>query len=165
MAIVASTYVAMGVAAVWAARRTGDARRALGLVAPRSWPRAIGLALGTVLPALIASALLEPIFHGADAQDVVPDSGRPPGFGPIAGIVLAYMAVALVGPLVEELIFRGLLTAGFRRRFGAWRTAIFTAAVLRGRALHSARDAGGLPARAWHSRSCTSGSAARRRES
>ena len=98
MSLVIFTYVAMGAAAIWAARRTGDARRALGLVAPRSWPRAVGLAFGTVVLALIASALLEPIFHGADAQDVVPEDGRPPGIGPILGVVLAYTAVALVGP-------------------------------------------------------------------
>jgi membrane protease YdiL (CAAX protease family) len=127
MGLVIFTYVAMGAAALWAAGRTGDARRALGLVAPRSWGRAIGLALGTVLAALIVSALLEPIFHGADAQDVVPKDGRPPGIGPILGVVLAYTAVAVVGPLVEELIFRGLLTAGLRRRFGAVRTALLTA--------------------------------------
>jgi uncharacterized protein len=126
MALVMLTYVAMGAGAIWAARRTGDARRALGLVAPRSWPRAIGLALGTVLLALIASALLEPIFHGADAQGVVPDEGRPPGFAAILGVVLAFTAVALIGPVVEELIFRGLLTAAFRGRFGALRTAVIT---------------------------------------
>jgi membrane protease YdiL (CAAX protease family) len=128
MAIIIVTYVTMGAAAVWAARRTGGARRALGLVAPRSWPRAVGLAFGTVVLALVVSAALEPIFHGADAQGVVPDSGRPPGFWPIAGVVLAYLAVAVAGPLVEELIFRGLLTASLRRRFGPWRTAVLTAA-------------------------------------
>jgi uncharacterized protein len=58
---------------------------------------------------------------------VVPEEGRPPGLGPILGVVLAYTAVAIVGPLVEELIFRGLLTAGLRRRFGAVRTAVLTA--------------------------------------
>lgn len=129
MLLVMATYVGMGGAALWAARRTGDVRRALGLVAPASWPRAIGLALGTVVVALMVSAALEPIFHGADAQGVVPDSGRPPGFGPIAGVILAYLAVAVAGPIVEELIFRGLLTAGFRRRLGAWRTAVITAAL------------------------------------
>ncbi len=129
MALVSATYIAMGCAAVWAARRTGDAWRALGLVAPRSWARAVGLALLTVLGALIVSALLEPIFHGADAQGVAPDHARPPGIASIAGIVLAYLAIAVVGPVVEELLFRGLLTAGLRRRFGAWRTALFTAAL------------------------------------
>lgn len=126
MCLVIFTYLAMGAAAIWAARRTGNARRALGLVAPRSWPRAIGLAFGTVVLALIASALLEPIFHGADAQDVVPEEGRPPGIGPILGVILAYTAVAIVGPVVEELIFRGLLTAAMRRRFAAVRTALLT---------------------------------------
>ena len=129
MALVISTYLAMGGAALWAAGRTGDTRRALGVVRPRSWPRAIGLALLTVFAALIASALLEPIFHGAEAQGVAPDNARPAGLAPVAGIVLAYAAVAVVGPLVEELIFRGLVTAGVRRRFGAARTAIFTAAL------------------------------------
>jgi CAAX protease family protein len=129
MAVIICTYIAIGAAVVWTARRTGDARRALGLVAPRSWPRAIGLALITVLAALIASAALEPIFHGADAQGVSPDHARPPGLGSFAGIVLAYVAIALVGPVVEELLFRGMLTAGVRRRFGALATALFTAAI------------------------------------
>lgn len=127
-ALTGGTYVVMGAAAIWAARRTGNPLAALGLVAPRSWPRAIGLALLTVLVALLVSAQLDRVFHGADAQGVVPDTGRPPGIGPIAGIALAYVAVALLGPIVEELIFRGLLTAAFRRRFGAIRTALITAA-------------------------------------
>ena len=147
MCLVIFTYLAMGAAAIWAARRTGNARRALGLVAPRSWPRAIGLAFGTVVLALIASALLEPIFHGADAQDVVPEEGRPPGIGPILGVILAYTAVAIVGPVVEELIFRGLLTAAMRRRFGSGAHRPAHLAALRRRPLHSTRDARGVPAR------------------
>ena len=129
MLLTIATYTAMGAAVLWAARQTGDARRALGLVAPRSWPRALGLAFLTVLAALVVSALLEPIFHGAREQHVVPESGRPPGLAPVVGIVLAYVAIGVVGPLVEELLFRGLLTAGFRMRFGAWRTALLTAAL------------------------------------
>jgi uncharacterized protein len=129
MALVIGTYVAMGVGVVWAAGRTGDLRRALGFVRPPSWPRAVGLALLTVVAALIASALLEPIFHGADAQDIVPKDARPAGFAALAGVVLAYGAIAFVGPLVEESIFRGLLTAGLRQRFGPWRTALLTSAL------------------------------------
>jgi membrane protease YdiL (CAAX protease family) len=44
-------------------------------------------------------------------------------------IVIAYCAIALVGPLVEELIFRGLVTAAFRQRFGGAATAAITAAI------------------------------------
>ena len=43
--------------------------------------------------------------------------------------MLACVALALVGPFVEELLFRGLLTAAFRQRFGPWRTALLTAAL------------------------------------
>jgi uncharacterized protein len=128
MALTGATYLAMGSAAIWVARRTGNARATLGLVMPASWPRAIGIALLTVIAALVVSGLLEQVFHGAEAQGVVPDDPRPPGVGPIAGIVLAFLAVALLGPVVEELIFRGLLTAAFRRRYGAWRTIVITAA-------------------------------------
>ena len=81
----------------------------------------------------MASALLEPIFHGAEAQGVAPDSGRPPGFGPIAGVVLAYAAVAIVGPLVEELIFRGLRHRGPPPALRAARTALLTARSSRSR--------------------------------
>lgn len=122
-------YGAIAAAVLWAARQTGDARRALGLVAPRSWPRAIGLALLTVVAALAVSALLEPILHSAEQQGLAPDTSRPPGSSPIVGAVLACIALAIVGPVVEELLFRGLLTAAFRRRFGPIRTALLTAAL------------------------------------
>jgi membrane protease YdiL (CAAX protease family) len=129
MLLVICTYVAMAAAVFWAVRRTGDWRRALGLVRPDSWPKAIGLALLTVIAALAVSAALEPIFHGADAQGIAPDTSRPPGLSALIGVVLAYVAVAVVGPIVEELLFRGLLTAGFRQRFGPYRTAAITAAI------------------------------------
>jgi membrane protease YdiL (CAAX protease family) len=129
MLLTIALYGAIGAAVLWAARQTGDARRALGLVAPASWPRAVGLALLTVIAALAVSALLEPILHGARQQGLAPDSPRPPGASFIIGAVLACVALALVGPLVEELFFRGLLTAAFRRRFGPIRTALLTAAL------------------------------------
>ena len=129
MLLTIALYGAIGAAVLWAARQTGDARRALGLVAPASWPRAVGLALLTVIAALAVSALLEPILHGARQQGLAPDSPRPPGPSSIIGAVLACVALALVGPLVEELFFRGLLTSAFRRRFGPIRTALLTAAL------------------------------------
>lgn len=122
-------YGAIGASVLWAARQTGDARRALGLVAPASWPRAVGLALGVVVAALAVSAALEPILHAAREQGLAPDAARPAGPGPVIGAVLAVVALALVGPLVEELLFRGLLTAAFRQRFGPLRTALLTAVL------------------------------------
>jgi CAAX protease family protein len=129
MLLTIALYASIAAAVVWAARQTTDARRALGLVRPASWPRAIGLAFLTVIAALAVSALLEPILHGAREQGLTPDHGRPPGLSPLIGAVLACVALAFVGPIVEELFFRGLLTAVFRLRFGPWWTAIFTAAL------------------------------------
>jgi membrane protease YdiL (CAAX protease family) len=122
-------YGAIGASVLWAARQTSDARRALGLVAPASWPRAVGLALGVVVAALAVSAALEPILHAAREQGLAPEAARPAGPGAVIGAVLAVVALALVGPLVEELLFRGLLTAAFRQRFGPIRTALLTAAL------------------------------------
>jgi membrane protease YdiL (CAAX protease family) len=129
MLLTIALYGMIAAAVLWAARQTGDARRALGLVAPKSWPRAVGLALLTVIGALAVSALLEPILHSAEQQGLAPDTSRPPGTSPIVGAVLACIALAIVGPVVEELFFRGLLTAAFRRRFGPIRTALLTAAL------------------------------------
>jgi membrane protease YdiL (CAAX protease family) len=129
MLLTIALYGAIGAAVLWAARQTSDPRGALGLVAPASWPRAIGLALLTVAGALAVSAALEPILHAAREQGLAPDAGRPPGASSLIGAALACVALALVGPFVEEMLFRGLLTAAFRRRFGPWRTALLTAAV------------------------------------
>jgi uncharacterized protein len=129
MLLTIATYIAIGAGVYWAARRTGDARRALGLVAPDSWPRALGLALATVVAALAVSALLEPVLHAAREQGLTPQDARPPGLQSLIGAVLACIAIVLVGPFVEEMLFRGLLTAGFRRRLGPIRTALLTAAL------------------------------------
>jgi membrane protease YdiL (CAAX protease family) len=129
MLLTIALYGAIGAGVLWAARQTSDWKRALGLVAPASWPRAVGLALLTVIGALVVSALLEPILHAAREQGLAPDAGRPPGLSSLLGAVLACVALALVGPFVEEMLFRGLLTAAFRRRFGPFRTALLTAAL------------------------------------
>ena len=118
MALAIATYPIWGSSVLWAARQTGDARRALGLVRPASWPRSLGLALGTVVAALIVSAALEPILHAAPPAGPGPDSPRPARRRIAVGMALAVVAIVLVGPIVEELFFRGLLTAGFRRRCG-----------------------------------------------
>ncbi|MBK6285444.1 MAG: CPBP family intramembrane metalloprotease [Draconibacterium sp.] len=41
----------------------------------------------------------------------------------------AFMKVAVVAPIVEELIFRGLILQGFRRNYTAF-TAVFMSALL-----------------------------------
>jgi membrane protease YdiL (CAAX protease family) len=129
MALTIATYAVMAGAILWAARQTGDWRRALGLVAPRSWPRALGLSALLIVSMVAVSAALEPVLHAARAQGLEPDHARPPGFLPVLGAVLACIALAFVGPFVEEMFFRGMLTATFWRRFGPLRTGILTAVL------------------------------------
>ena len=71
---------------------------------PRSWSRALGLALGAYLVILVGAGLLLLVLGAGDEQGLTPegwDSSR-------AGAYAAnFFAVALVGPVVEELLYRG----------------------------------------------------------
>ena len=49
--------------------------------------------------------------------------------GALSGLVLAIVMVVVVGPLVEEAVFRGALLEGLAARFGVW-PAIIAQALL-----------------------------------
>ena len=71
---------------------------------PGSWPRAAGLAFGGYVAILIGAGALLQVLGAGDEQGLTPegwDSSR-------AGAYAAnFVAVALVGPVVEELLYRG----------------------------------------------------------
>jgi membrane protease YdiL (CAAX protease family) len=71
---------------------------------PRSWPRALWLALGAYAVILVGAGLLLLALGAGDEQGLTPegwDSSR-------AGAYAAnFFAIALVGPVVEELLYRG----------------------------------------------------------
>jgi membrane protease YdiL (CAAX protease family) len=90
---------------LWIAR--GIPRGELGLRRPKSWPRALGLALVILVALLIAEALLESILHATREQGLEPPRWEPDKAVPFA---LNAAVVVLAAPLVEELTFRG---AGF----------------------------------------------------
>jgi membrane protease YdiL (CAAX protease family) len=75
-----------------------------GLHRPRSWPRALGLALGAYVAIFLGAGLLLQVLGAADEQGLTPegwDSSR-------AGAYAAnFVAIAFVGPVVEELLYRG----------------------------------------------------------
>jgi membrane protease YdiL (CAAX protease family) len=82
-----------------------ERRELLGLRRPRSWPAALGLVLGCWVAVFAAAALLEPILHAGEEQGLTPegwDSGRAAQFAANA------VVIALVAPIVEELLFRGI---------------------------------------------------------
>jgi len=71
---------------------------------PRSWPRALGYALAGYVAIFIGAGLLLLVLDAGDEQGLTPegwDSSR-------AGAYAAnFLAIALVGPIVEELVYRG----------------------------------------------------------
>jgi CAAX protease family protein len=86
----------------------GLTRTELGVRAPNSWPRALGLTLLVLVVLLIAESLLESLLHGAREQGLEPTHWEPSKAPQFA---LNAVVVVIAAPIVEEFTFRGL---GFR---------------------------------------------------
>lgn len=80
-------------------------REAFALRRPESWGRAIGLGFAVLILIVIANAALNPLLHGGREQGLTP-SGWEPRHAAAFGLNL--FAFAIVGPIAEELTFRGL---------------------------------------------------------
>jgi membrane protease YdiL (CAAX protease family) len=103
----------------------GIDRRTLGLQAPRSWWRALGLTLGLFVALVIVVQLLESVLHASREQGLEPPHWEPSKAVPFA---LNAAVVVLVAPFVEELTYRGLGIAVLRP-FGVWVAVLGTAAA------------------------------------
>jgi membrane protease YdiL (CAAX protease family) len=100
---------------LWIAR--GLSWEQLGIRRPPSWPRAVGLAVAIFVLVFVAESLLEPLLHPSREQGLQPTQWEPSRAGAFA---ISAFAVVLLGPMVEELVFRGL-GFGLLRRYGnAW---------------------------------------------
>jgi membrane protease YdiL (CAAX protease family) len=104
---VIAAYVVLIVTSVWVARKAGPAREVLGL-RPVPLLRSAGLVLAALIATSIAAQLLEPVFHGVRSQGLSPDP-FPGGARATLSLVGMIFATALLGPLGEEIYFRGLL--------------------------------------------------------
>jgi membrane protease YdiL (CAAX protease family) len=82
-----------------------DLREVFALRTPRSWAAAAGIAFGLLVVLLIVTALLEPVLGAGEEQGLDPSGWRPERAPALA---LNAVVTALLGPLVEELLFRGL---------------------------------------------------------
>jgi membrane protease YdiL (CAAX protease family) len=111
---------------LWIARDVSK-REAFALRAPRSWERAFALGLGIFILIWIVSIALGPLLHPDREQGLAPDHWEP---AHAAAFGLNVVALAVVGPIVEELTFRGL-GYSLLQRFGPW-TAIVGIGVLFG---------------------------------
>lgn len=99
----------------------------LALRRPASWPRSLGLAAAGLLAIWLAAGILAPFLNATEEQGLLPDkwdSSRASAFAAF------FVAVAVVAPFAEELVFRGL---GFAllAPYGKW-VAILVTGVLFG---------------------------------
>jgi CAAX protease family protein len=104
--IFASAVVVYGLlfAFVWAITSGLPRREFLALRAPRSWGRAFGLSLGGLVAILVGAYILLWLAGAEDEQNLAPDRWD----GSRAGAYAAsFVAIVLIGPLVEELLYRG----------------------------------------------------------
>ena len=71
---------------------------------PDSWPRAVGLALAGYIAIFVGAGLLLIALGAGDEQGLTPEGWDASRAGPYAA---NFLSVALVGPIVEELTYRG----------------------------------------------------------
>lgn len=118
----AIVYLAL-LGAVVALGRGLDQRDFLALRRPDSWPRALGLTAATYAALLAGVAALLYALGAQDEQGLTPDAWDPDRAGQYAA---NFVVVALLGPAVEELLYRG---AGISllARFGAPAAVLVTA--------------------------------------
>jgi membrane protease YdiL (CAAX protease family) len=80
-------------------------RQAFALRRPASWGRAVGLGIAVFIVIGIANAALNPLLHGGREQGLTPSGWQG---NHATAFVLNLVAFSLVGPITEELTFRGL---------------------------------------------------------
>ena len=99
------------------------AREFFALRRPPSWPKALGLALAGYTAIFIGAGLILIALDAGDEQGLTPDQWDSSKAGAYAA---NFVAVAFVGPVVEELLYRG---AGMTllARFGAPTAVVVTA--------------------------------------
>ena len=96
-------YAIVMVVILWITRGPGR-RDLLALRSPVSWWRAGGLALAVTVGILVLTMVLEQYLHGGEEQGLTPPSWEPDRAGAYA---VNFAVIALVTPVVEELMFRG----------------------------------------------------------
>jgi membrane protease YdiL (CAAX protease family) len=80
-------------------------REAFALRRPDSWGGAFALAFAVLIAIGIANAALDPLLHGGREQGLTPSGWQPSHAAAFTANLLVF---AIIGPIAEELTFRGL---------------------------------------------------------
>lgn len=100
-------------------------RDVLGLHAPPSWWRALGLAAGAVVAILVGVYVLLALFGAGDEQNLTPEGWDSSRAGAYAA---SFAAVVFIGPVVEELLYRGA-GLGLLEPYGQRLAVVVTATI------------------------------------
>ena len=101
-------------------------REVLALRRPQSWGRSLGLALGALIVIYVGAALVLAVSNAGDEQNLTPDRWDGSRAGAYA---LSFLAIVLVAPVTEELLYRGLGVSLLLQRAGAPVAVIVTAVI------------------------------------
>jgi membrane protease YdiL (CAAX protease family) len=99
----------------------GSHHELLALRRPRSWRRAVALAVPLFIAVFVAISALDRALHGAREQGLVPKHWEPRHASAFAA---NFVVVALIAPFTEELLFRGLGYSLLERYLGKWPTIL-----------------------------------------
>jgi membrane protease YdiL (CAAX protease family) len=115
-------------------RRDGSFGDSLGLTRQHESAGDIATSIGLVAGGLVATRVIATVYSMITRSlDLMPSAGADTithVFGTsVGGLALAAVMLVLIGPFVEECVFRGALMRGLEARIGAW-PAIITQAVL-----------------------------------
>ncbi|MGH3072524.1 MAG: lysostaphin resistance A-like protein [Gaiellaceae bacterium] len=90
-------------------------REVLALRPPAAWGRAIGLAFGAVIAIFIGAAVALSLSGAGDEQNLTPEGWDGSRAGAYA---LSFLAIVFLGPITEELLYRGVGLTLLLERFG-----------------------------------------------
>jgi hypothetical protein len=112
-------------AAVFLAAQIGPVRPAqFGLVAPRSWWRALGVLLGAAVAFIVISDIYFSVLHtSGQEKEFVKEIGGNAG---TLGVLAVCALTTVVAPVCEELLFRGFVFRSLSNWRGPWPAAVMT---------------------------------------
>lgn len=123
-ALINLTQLLVGCAVVY--RRCGSLGRPLMLTRPR--PSQVGAGAAWGLASAVVTSVLVVLLPAAITEDGGAEGGYPPG-PLLAQLVFAVTFGAIVSPLYEEVLYRGVLFAGLAARMPAFAAIAISASI------------------------------------